>query len=160
MGFAFLFLTIAASLVLLGLRTFVLEGVKASIHSAYAERLETLKAQLKADADTEIEKIKSQSSIETEKLKSQLSIAAAERQYRSAKLHERRAEVVAELYGLLTTAQHAMTEYVHIWQPAGSPSVEQRQKAAVDAVNALVVYLPSKRIFIPHRIVEKIDDIS
>ena len=53
-----------------------------------ARDTETFKARIKADADIEIEK-----------LKSSLQISATERQVMFAKLHEKRAEIIGELYG-------------------------------------------------------------
>jgi hypothetical protein len=80
-----------AGLAVLLMRTWLSEKIKAQIKSEYDEKLETHKAQLKAQSDVEIEK-----------LKSELSIAAAQRNVRFSRLHERQAEIIAEVYEALS----------------------------------------------------------
>jgi hypothetical protein len=72
-----------AGLTVLALRTWISERIKGSIKAEYDEKLETHKAQLKAQSDVEIEQ-----------LKSRLSVAAAQQQVRFSRLHEKRAEVI------------------------------------------------------------------
>lgn len=138
------------------------EKIKGRIQHAYAERLETLKIALKAETDSEIEKFKSQATLEVEKLRSQLSIAAAEHNVRFSKLHEKRAEVIAELYGLLAKARSALTSFV-----SGEDSAfvdeplpwQERENAAGKALRDLDDMFGPNRIFVPKSVAEKIDQI-
>lgn len=139
---------LAAGLILLALRTFVSERIKAAIKAEYDQKLELHKSQLA-----------SQTAVEVERLRSQLNIVAAERQFRFSTLHQKRAEVIAEAYALLKRAHTALQEYLHIFQPAGSPPSAERQAAAVEAFNALRNFFSPNRIFVPERIAAKMDDI-
>ena len=67
------------------LRSWISARLKSAIQHEYDAKLATHKAQLQASSDVEIEK-----------LRSHLSIVAAVRQIRFTKLHEVRAEVIAE----------------------------------------------------------------
>jgi hypothetical protein len=66
--------------------------IKAVFTSKLARDTEAFKARLKADAEAEIEK-----------LRYSLQRIAVEHQVRFSKLHERRAEVIADLYKSLVT---------------------------------------------------------
>jgi len=142
-------------------RTWITEKIRARIQSEYAERLETLKVQLKAEADVEIEKFKSQAAIEIEKLKGQLNTAAAEHQVRFSKLHEKRAEVIAEIYSLLVKVHSTVEDYIgsHGLGGAFKPPLEQRHEAALNALGALGDFFAPRRIFVPKGIADRIGDI-
>jgi len=78
--------TVAASAILWLSKNWISEKIKGRIKVEYDSQLEILKAKLKSESDVEVER-----------LKSQLSIAAAERQFRFSKLHEKRADAIAEV---------------------------------------------------------------
>lgn len=106
----------AVTTVLLGavgwlLRSWLSERMKNAIRSEYDQKLETHKAQLKAESDVALEK-----------LRADLSIAAAERQIQFSRLHEARAEVIAETYARLTELHTKLGDYVKIFEPAGDKS--------------------------------------
>ena len=83
--------SVALSGILLWLtKSWISERLKNSIKSEYDQKLETHKAQLKAQSDVEIEQ-----------LKSRLNRTALEHQVRFTNLDEKRAEVIAETYSLL-----------------------------------------------------------
>ena len=113
------------------------------------QKLETHKAQLKAQGDIEIEK-----------LKSELSIAAAQRQALFSNLHERRAEVITEVYAALKEALAAVSDYTKMLEPAGGASRDERRKAAVEAANAFAKMFDKKKIFIPESAAKKLDEIN
>jgi hypothetical protein len=126
-------------------------GKNQRAHPTRIRAKETLKAELKASADVEIEKFKSQATVEIEKLRSQLSSAAAERHVRFSKLHDRRAEVIAELYKLLFETHAAVEHYVREDMPFGlvaELSSEERQYRADKALNSLADYFVPNRIFV------------
>jgi hypothetical protein len=130
-------------------KTWISEKIRGQIQHEYSMQLEMLKNKLKAEADVEIEK-----------LRSQLSIAAAERQVRFTRLHEKRADVVAEVYAALRAALFAMANYVKFTEWAGEPSRKERGQEAADKANAFRSLYHTKRIFIPKDTATKIDSVD
>lgn len=145
-------------------RTWVSERLKNAIKTEYDQKLETHKAQLKAQTDTEIEthkaRLKSQIDIETERLKSTLSIAAAERHVTFSKLHEERAQVIAETYALLKDVYLKIQDYVKVFEPAGDKPRDERRQIAVDAHLNLRDYYPKKVIYLPKATAERLESID
>lgn len=131
------------------LRYWLSERMKRAIKSEYDQKLETHKAQLKAESDIAIEKIRAD-----------LAIKTAERQIQFTRLHEERAEVIAETYALLTDLHIKLGEYVKIFEPAGDKPKEERRKEVQGAHKAFIDYYPRRRIFLPPSAVKKIDDVN
>lgn len=79
---------------------------------------ERFKTQLKSDADVELERFKAQikadAEMTLEHLKSTLQMAALEHEVRFSKLHEKRGEVIDELYTGLVDAINAASRFVHV----------------------------------------------
>jgi hypothetical protein len=145
-------LILAGGLLWLALRTSVAERIKAQIQSEYAEKLETFKAQLKGQADLEIEK-----------LRSQLAITAAERQVRFSRLHEKRAEVIAELYKLLAATHAAVESFVADDVPfniVDLPPWKDRAESAEQAISAMRNYFVPHAIFVPKPVSDRIAELS
>lgn len=144
----------AVSTALLGaaawlMRSWISERMKNAIRSEYDQKLETHKAQLKAESDVALEKVRAD-----------LSIAAAERQVQFGRLHQERADVIAETYARLTDLHIKLGDYVKIFEPAGDKPKEERRKAVEEAHREFITYYPKKRIFLPVSAVEKIDSIN
>ncbi len=143
---------------------FLTEKIKGKIKSEYDEKLETLKAQLKGQYDEKLEtlkvQLKAQADVEIEKLKSEFSIAAAKNQFRFSKLHEKRAEIIAEVYASLGEAITCLMEYTKAFEPVGGASREERRKSAVDAGNGFAKLYAAKQIFIPESTATKLDEIN
>jgi hypothetical protein len=117
---------LAAALVWLS-RLWISERLKSAIKSEYEQKLETHKAQLKAQSDIEIER-----------LRSQLSIAATEHQVRFSRLHEKRAEVVAETYKLLLDLHQRLANYVSIIEFSNDPPIAERRAMAVGSHKSFI----------------------
>ena len=130
-------------------RAWLSERLKNSIRAEYDQKLETHKAQLK-----------SQSDIALERLRADLSIATAEHYIQFARLHEKRAEVIAETYARLTELHVALGDYVKFFEPAGDKPKEERRQAVQKAHEHFIAYYRTKRIFIPEASVIKIDSIN
>ncbi len=129
-------------------KNWISEKIKGGIKAEYDNQLEILKAKLKSESDVEVER-----------LRSQLSIAADERQFRFSKLHEKRADAIAEVYALLKPFVSALADYVKVVESADGPSREDRNKKAIETGNAFLLYYSSKKIFIPVSVAKKIDEI-
>ncbi len=142
----------SSSLVGLGVfltRSWLSERMKNSIRSEYDQKLETHKAQLKAQSDVALERVRAD-----------LSIAAAEHQIQFAHLHEERARVIAETYARLTELHVKLGDYVKIYEPAGDKPKEERRQAVQKAHENFITYFRVKRIFLPESAVGKIDSIN
>jgi hypothetical protein len=129
------------------LRTLIKQSVESEVKSVYDLKLEQFKADLTR-----------QNSVEVEKLRSQLSTTAAERHLRFSKLHERRAEVIAKTYELVTELHRAMLSYVNYAQ-TGATTDDERRKTATDAYNSLLKYFPPNAIFLPKVTAQKVDEL-
>jgi hypothetical protein len=140
------------------------QKIKSQIESEYEHRLESYKAQLKGDYDQKLEthkaQLKAQGDVEIERLKSELSIAAAQRQALFSNLHERRAEVITEVYASLKGAISALADYTKAFEPDGGATREARRKTAVDSLNAFAVLYDKKKIFIPEGAARKLDEMN
>jgi hypothetical protein len=84
-----------------------------------------------------------------EKFKKDLELAAFEHQTRFARLHEKRAEVIAELYARLVRAERS---FAHMLDPiptelTGKPR-DERIKIAAETVNDFFSYFEEHRLFL------------
>jgi hypothetical protein len=140
---------ILTGLLLFLAKSWISEKLKNAIKSEYDQKLETYKAELKAESDVAIEN-----------LKSRLSIAANEHQVRFSRLHETRAEVIAETYALLRDLYEKVADYVKIFEPAGDRPKEERRNDVISALNALRAYYPKKQIFLPKKTAIKVRNID
>lgn len=139
---------LSAALIWLAKST-IAERLKNSIKNEYDQKLETHKAQLKAQSDVEIEKFRSQ-----------LSISATEHEVRFSRLHEKRAEIIAETYSLLKQLFVRLGDYVKVFEPAGDLPKEERRKLAVEAHQNFRSYYGTKLIFFPKTTEAKLQDID
>lgn len=130
-------------------KSWIGERLKNAIKSEYDQKLETHKAQLKSASDVEVER-----------LRSQLSITANEHNILFSKLHEKRAEVIAETYSLLRSLYEAVSEYVKPFVPVGDKPKEEKYQNILDAFKSFRAYYPKKQIFIPKSTTEKINSID
>ncbi|WP_394475088.1 hypothetical protein [Ralstonia mannitolilytica] len=104
------------------LRIWIGERVRGAIQAEYAEKLESLKAALKAQGDVELEK-----------LRSTLAIAAVERNALTNSLVQRRFDAIAAVHGPLLHFYRAVADLVDPVRLAGGPTDAERQKAVLDA---------------------------
>ena len=128
---------LSASLVWLT-KSWISERLKSSIKNEYDEKLETHKVLLKAQAD-----------VEFERLRSTLSIAANEHQVRFVRLHEKRAEVIAELYGLLVQAHWAAQSFITPIEMTGEPSKNEKYVAVMNAIAGWFRFFDKNKIYLP-----------
>jgi len=120
------------------------------IRTVLADRMsrdaETFKMRLKADGDTEIER-----------LKSSLQLIAVEHQVRFSKLHEKRAEVIAELYERLVDTFWVGT---HFMLTGANPSEQDRREKynkTLERINDFALFVDTHRIYLPEGICTQLD---
>ena len=145
--------SIASSALVAGLlvwlfKSWISERLKNAIKAEYDQKLETHKAQLKAQADVEIER-----------LRSQLSIAATEHQVRFSKLHDKQADVVVQIYTLLVEANTAATTFVSASQGTDEARQGQAHENAITSLMTFVDFLEQNRIFLPERVCTQIEEL-
>ncbi|MEF3075723.1 hypothetical protein V2P20_11875 [Methylobacter sp. Wu1] len=130
-------------------KSWISERLKQAIKNEYDQKLESHKAQLKAQSDVEIEK-----------LRSQLSISATEHEVRFSRLHEKRAEIIAETYSLLKLLFIRFGDYVKVVEPVGDIPKDERRKLAIEAHQNFRNYYATKLIFFPRSTAEKLEEID
>lgn len=130
-------------------KTWLSERIKNSIKNEYDQKLETHKAELRAKSDIEIER-----------LRSQLNITAAEHQVKFSRLHEKRAEIVAETYSKLRELLFALNNYVRLYERSDGPSREERYKILIGTHTAFYDAYSLKLIFFPQAVADKLDSIN
>lgn len=109
----------------------------------------------------DLEKFKSSLVAETEstveKLRYQLGLLAMEHQVKFSKLHEDRAEVIAELYSRLVEAHWAGEGFVSPMEYVGEPSKEEKFKKALNASASFYQYFEKKKIYLPKALCDQLD---
>jgi len=144
-------------------KAWISERLKNSIKNEYDQKLETHKAQLKAQVDTETERLKaqlkSQSDTETERLKSDLHIMASEHQVRFSGLHNRRAEVIAEVYEQLVQAYWDGASFASPAEFSGEPTKQEKYRTAMQSLGDFYRNFEKKRIYIPEEVCLLIDPL-
>ena len=98
--------------------------------------------------------IKNEYDEKLENLKLTLQLTKIEYQISDSKLHEERANVIAETYALLTVLYRNLSDYVKPFVPAGNKSTEERRKIVIAAYNVFLEYYPKKQIFIPKKLMK------
>jgi hypothetical protein len=98
------------------------------------------------------------SSEASERLKHELQIVAHEHQVRFSRLHERRAEVITNLYALLVEAQWAGQSFVSVVEWAGEPPKNEKYTAAMNKFAEFFREFDKNRIFLPEGICQQFDE--
>src|SRR5882762_8947453 len=119
--------------------------IKTVLTDRLAREAEEFKTQLKADADAQIER-----------LKNSLEMAALEHQVRFSKLHERRAEVIAELYKRLVEVGAEGSLFVYTVGGSSGEHFEQYNKAYKNNWD-LARFIEANRIYLPVRACDLLD---
>jgi hypothetical protein len=83
-----------------------------------------------------------------ERLRAVLQREGVEHQVRFTRLHERRVEVVGDIYRNLVRAERAMGSWTRPLQMAGEPSWEEKGKDAVEAAATFVQHFEENRIWL------------
>lgn len=93
-----------------------------------------------------------------ERLKHELHLAAQEHQVLVSKLHEKRAQVVAEVYGLLVEFQWAAQDFVSQVEFVGEPNKRDKYVTAMNKAAEFYRCFDKNRIYLPHSLCEKLDE--
>ena len=110
---------------------------------------------LSKDVEVYKTKIKSEADQELEALKHSLRMVSFEHEVRFARFDEKRAEVVAEIYGRLVKALAAVGDYVRY---GVAPGREERAKESDSALKAFKDSFDANRIYLEETICVLLDD--
>jgi hypothetical protein len=131
--------TVGGSIALLGAAAWL---IRAAISHALVLQTETFKMKLKSDADMEIEK-----------LRSALQMTAVEHHVRFSKLHEKRAEVIAELYQRMVQ----MLEDAELFVRRQQKNTREEHLAALQKIWDLEAFIDIHRIYLPEQACTRLD---
>src|SRR5258706_5243955 len=112
--------------------------IKTVLTNKLTRDIETFKARLKADGDIEIER-----------LRSSLQKIAFEHQVRFSNLHERRAEMIAEIYAQMVEVEQCGQKFAFV---DGFAEEEKRQSAYLETHKKLVdfyFFVEKRRLYLP-----------
>jgi hypothetical protein len=87
-----------------------------------------------------------------EKFKGDLQVAAIEHQIRFSKLHEKRAQVLADLYKLLVVATWETESFASPMEFSGEPDKGQKFRQALEAITAYFRFFDQHRIYLPEEL--------
>jgi FMN phosphatase YigB (HAD superfamily) len=95
-----------------------------------------------------------------EKFKGQLQVAALEHEVRFRGLHQKRAEVIAELYKLLVKATWEAESFTSPIEWAGEPSKKEKYIAAQNAIAEYFRFFDQHRIYLSKGLCEKLESFA
>jgi hypothetical protein len=114
-----------------------------------SQDLESFKARLRASHDAEIER-----------LRADLRAVAFERETRFARLHELRAEVIAELYKRLVWAHTSLLEFIQPIQQGGEKQRKERGRKAADNTNKFFAHFHENYIYFDQSLCSVIETLE
>jgi hypothetical protein len=104
--------------------------------------------------------IKHEYDAKLEAYKTQLSISTIEHQVRFSKLHEKRAEVVAETYSCLVQVLLSLEEYTSILQFSNEPNTQEKLTKLLSVFYKFRALYKEKAIFYPLQVFEELKKID
>jgi hypothetical protein len=130
------------------LRSWIAERLKSAVKHEYDERLESHKAQLKANYDVEIAR-----------LNFQFAQTTIEHQVRFSGLYAKRADVISQAYTLLVKAHREAHYFASPIQYLGGPEVENQYVATLNALGAFFDYFDENQLWLPTSVCQKISPL-
>jgi hypothetical protein len=123
--------------------------IKTVLNNRLARDADVFKTQLKADADKEIER-----------LKTSLQMVAVEHQVRFSKLHEKHAEVIAELYKRLVDVYWRGRTLIINSESNGTPGQREEFTNLQKEMGELFMFIERHRIYLPDSICTMLDNFA
>lgn len=118
------------------------------IEQALSRDIASFQAKLSAEHDVAIEK-----------LKDDLRMASLEREIRFSRLHEKRVEVLGDLYRKMAKAETAFADYTHWIQQGGVEEHKERGKRAAQLGNEFFEYFNENEVFLDDELAAQVRDI-
>ncbi len=95
-----------------------------------------------------------------EKFKGQLQLAATEHEIRFSRLHEKRADVIAELYKLLVKATWEAESFASPMEWSDEPDKKQKYVTAMNAIAEYYRFFDQHRIYVSPELCLKLEDFA
>ena len=95
-----------------------------------------------------------------EKFKGQLQLAATEHQIRFSRLHEKRAEVIAELYKLLVKSTWEAESFTSPMEWSGEPDKKDKYISATNAIAEYFRFFDQHRIYLSPALCAKLEEFA
>ncbi len=137
---------ISAAIIFLA-RNWVSERIKGAIQNEYNEKLETHKAQLKAQNDTALENFKAK-----------LQIAANDRGIRLGAVFVRVVDTVEGTHSRLIAFHDAVGRFTSIFEYESDGTKEERRKTVAEKYGDFLDYYRPRKPLLPKSTVQRIDD--
>lgn len=93
--------------------------------------------------------LKAKSDATIEHLKNELQLRTIEHQVRFSRLHEKRAAVIADLYGYLVEGLWAAESFLSPMEWVGEPNKKEKHQQAMNQLVELYRYFDKNRIYLP-----------
>lgn len=122
---------------------------KSLVSQLLAKDIEGYKASLKSESDAALQQ-----------LRHNLEKSTIEHQVRFSKLHEKRAEVIAELYGLLVQAYWDISSFASPMEWAGEPDKKEKYVTAMNASADFYRFFEKHKIYLPEVLCLQIDEFA
>jgi hypothetical protein len=129
--------------------------IKSLVSHRLTKEADAFKANLQSDADSFKIQLQSSKDVEIERLRASLQQVATEHEIRFAKLHEKRALVIAELYMTLVEAKVHAGQF--IFQGGRNPALAERATAKV---TDLYKFISLNRIYLPESVCTLVDNFE
>jgi hypothetical protein len=95
-----------------------------------------------------------------EQFKASLQVAAVEHEVRFSKLHDKRAEVLADLYRLLVAATWQTTTFSSPMQWVGDPDKKTQYVTAMNAISEYFRFFDQHRIWLPSTLCAPLENFA
>ena len=114
---------------------------------------------LSKDVESFKQRVQSESAVELERLRHSLRLIASEHEKQIHLLHERRAEVIAELYARLKEFVSAAGSFASLVEWKGEPTKEEKAVKLADKAYEFHHYFQMKRIFFSEDVCAKVETV-
>jgi hypothetical protein len=104
--------------------------------------------------------LKAKSDFAIEHLKSELQLKTIEHQVRFSRLHEKRANVIAELYGHLVETLWEAESFLSPMEWAGEPSKEEKHRIAMEKLVEFFRFFDKHRIYLPEGVCGSLEKLA
>lgn len=122
---------------------------KSLLDKLIARDTKQFETDLKAKSDTAIER-----------LRSDLQLRSIEHQVRFSRLHEKRASVIADLYGHLVETLWEAESFLSPMEWAGEPSKQEKHQVAMNKLVEFFRYFDKHRIYLPESLCVSLEAIA
>ncbi|TAF99395.1 MAG: hypothetical protein EAZ30_00055 [Betaproteobacteria bacterium] len=104
--------------------------------------------------------LKAKSDAAIEHLKGELQLKAVEHKERFSRLHEKRATVIAELYGCLVEMLWEAESFLSPLQWVGEPNQEEKHRLAMNKLVEFFRFFDKNRIYLPEELCESLEKLA